>query len=180
MTIFDDVLRNIDTENVPVVRRGRGRGSGRGKRADRLGRDIVQGRGVDTDQTPMAQDLEWSRCNLHFEKDDNISVPEFTEVEGVTVRVPDNPTALDFLNFYLTDELFQLMVDETNRYADQYFHDHPESADSTSLQEWEPLSLREMKTFIALVILMGIVHTPTIPMYWSTDMLYSTPIFPNP
>ena len=83
MTIFDDVLRNIvDTENVPVVRRGRGRGSGRGKRADRLGRDIVQGRGVDTDQTPMAQDLEWSRCILHFKKDDNISVPEFTEVEG--------------------------------------------------------------------------------------------------
>ena len=162
------------------MRRGRGRGRGRGKRADRLGRDIVQGRGVDTDQTPMAQDLEWSRCDSHFEKDDNISVPEFTEVEGVTVRVPDNPTVLDFLNLYLTDELFQLMVDETNRYADQYFDDHPESADSTSLQEWEPVSLREMKTFIALVILMGIVHKPTIPMYWSTDTLYSTPIFPNP
>ena len=34
-----------------------------------------------------------------------------------------------------------------------------------------------MKKFFGLVILMGIIHKPNLPMYWSTDSLYHTPIF---
>ena len=34
-----------------------------------------------------------------------------------------------------------------------------------------------MKTFIALIFLMGVVYKPSIPLYWSTDELFHTPIF---
>ena len=34
-----------------------------------------------------------------------------------------------------------------------------------------------MRTFIGLIFLMGIIYKPSIPMYWSTDELYHTPIF---
>ena len=167
-----------DVENVPVMQRGRGCGHGRGNIVDRLGATIVQGRGFVDNVEILPQDLEWSRCDSWFEEnDDMITVPEFTEVEGVAVRLPDNPKVMDFFNLYLTNEIFQHIVDETNRFADQYFDEHPESVNSTYLQEWEPVTLLEIKIFVALVILMGIVHKPSIPMYWSTDALYNIPIF---
>jgi len=31
--------------------------------------------------------------------------------------------------------------------------------------------------FLALVLLMGIIHKPKAEMYWSTDILYATPLF---
>ena len=34
-----------------------------------------------------------------------------------------------------------------------------------------------IKKFIGLIMLMGIVYKPTIPMYWSIDELFSTPVF---
>ena len=86
-----------DVENVPVMHRGRGRGHGRGNIGDRLGANIVQGRGSVDNVEILLQDLEWSRCDSWFEEnDDMITVPEFTEVEGVAVRLPDNPKVMDF------------------------------------------------------------------------------------
>ena len=167
-----------DVENVPVMQRGRGRGHGRGNIVDHLGANIVQGRGFVDNVEILPQDLEWSRCDSWLEEnDDMITVPEFTEFEGVAVRLPDNPKVMEFFNLYLTNEIFQLIVDEMNRFADQYFDEHPESVNSTYLQEWEPVTLLEIKIFVALVILMGIAHKPSIPMYWSTDALYNTSIF---
>ena len=40
-----------------------------------------------------------------------------------------------------------------------------------------PVTLPEMKKFLGLVILMGIIYKPSIPLYWSTDELFSTLIF---
>ena len=34
-----------------------------------------------------------------------------------------------------------------------------------------------MLTFLAILILMGIVHKPRLPMYWSIDSILATPIF---
>lgn len=34
-----------------------------------------------------------------------------------------------------------------------------------------------MKVFLGLVLLMGVIHNPSLPMYWTLDTLLSTPIF---
>lgn len=34
-----------------------------------------------------------------------------------------------------------------------------------------------MKSFIAIILLMGIIHKPSIDMYWVTDELLCTPVF---
>jgi hypothetical protein len=48
---------------------------------------------------------------------------------------------------------------------------------SRSAKDWRPTTLEEMKTFLRLIILMGIAYKPRVHMYWSTDELLSTPIF---
>jgi len=42
---------------------------------------------------------------------------------------------------------------------------------------WHDTTTDEMRQFIGLVLLMGIIHKPVIEMYWSTDPLYVTPLF---
>ena len=45
------------------------------------------------------------------------------------------------------------------------------------LDEWQPVTSPELKTFIGILLLLGIIHKPQLPTYWSTDSLYNTPIF---
>ena len=95
-----------------------------------------------------------------------ITVPEFTEVQGVAVRLPDNPKVMDFFNLYLTNEIFQLIVDETNRFAYQYFDEHPESVNSNFAGDEDICCVSNFNGYSG--------YKPSIPMYWSTDALYNT------
>ena len=45
------------------------------------------------------------------------------------------------------------------------------------LGRWEPVTTNEIKTFLVVLLLMGIVYKPKMRMYWSKDALYSTPTF---
>ena len=88
--------------------------------------------------------------------------------------MPQNATCLDYLQLDLTDEILTLIVSETNRFAEQFF----EKTQSTSYTNlWEPVELAEIKIFLGLVMLMGIIHKPSLAMYWSKEELLSTPIF---
>ena len=90
----------------------------------------------------------------------------------------DDPTVLDFVELYLTQEMFTLLITESNRFAKQYISSVDETVrNNTYVGKWEPVTVPEMKKFIGLTMLMGIVYKPTIHMYWSIDEIYSTPIF---
>ena len=49
--------------------------------------------------------------------------------------------------------------------------------ENSRVNEWVPTNNAEMKTFLGLTILMGIIRKPSVQLYWSKDPLYSTPIF---
>ena len=118
-------------------------------------------------------------CVGLWRMDENIPViPEFTADAGMNVNVPPEPTPYDFVKLFFTPELWQLLVTETNRYAEQYLAQF--GADLTRhsrLKKWVPVTVPEMKVFLSLYLLMGIVVKPELDMYWSTAALLSTPIF---
>ena len=82
-----------------------------------------------------------------------------------------------YLELYLTDEIMTLIVNEINRYAEQFLAANIISGQNLCLSSWETTTVPEMKTFIGVILLMGIIYKPQIPLYWSTDPLYNTPIF---
>ena len=84
---------------------------------------------------------------------------------------------LDFLQLYLTDKMLELVVIETNRFANKFFSENLDKAANSYLKNWTDLTVNKLQVFIGLVILMGIVHKPNINSYWSGDELYNTPIF---
>ena len=152
--------------------RGRGRAPGRGPAPglDRApGRGPAPGRGRAPGRAPLSN---WEKINVG--ENQNLKDFVFAETEGIIPRIGDRATCLDFLNLYFTDEVWDLLVTETNRFADQFFQTNPPS---TYTAGWVAVTVDEMKAFIGLVMLMGVVHKPTIRMFWSTDILYNTPIF---
>jgi len=102
-------------------------------------------------------------------------VPLLTK-ESIDATLPANATALDYLKLYVTDEIIDLVVKQTNTYADQYIASHPIKPHS-SVQNWVKTDREEIFTFLGLCILMGIAYKPRIPMYWSTDAIFHSDIF---
>ena len=98
---------------------------------------------------------------------------DFHEIEGLSVRM-ESEIPLDFVNLYLTDEFWNLLVTETNRFARQFLANNPPS---TCTGLWTPVDINNMKSFIAIIILMCLNHKPSLPMYWSVDDFIYTPIF---
>ena len=95
---------------------------------------------------------------LLFEGND-ITVNEFTEVVGPTFEVND---PVDVFGEFLTNDLLQMIVLETNRYAAACIE--RDERDNV----WET-SIDEIKSFLGFCILMGINRLPATSDYWSTD-----------
>ena len=75
---------------------------------------------------------------------------------------------------FFSQAVWELIVSETNRYAEQSL-----SEKSTSHQsQWTPTTIPEMMAFVALLVCMGINRRPQYNMYWSKwDILHSA-IYP--
>ena len=52
---------------------------------------------------------------------------------------------------------------ETNRYASTYIDNNPSS------RAWSDTTVEELKAFVGLLILMGIVRLPRLELYWSMN-----------
>ena len=102
----------------------------------------------------------------------------FTGEEKVLERLPTNPTVEDFFKLYITEEMIDHLVVQTNLYARQFLDKEKDNLKPHSrVHEWKPTDRAEMLTFLAILILMGIVHKPRLPMYRSTNSILATPIF---
>ena len=62
------------------------------------------------------------------------------------------------------DDLLEQIVNETNLYARQKLADSP-----ALLAKFKPVTLTEIKAFIAINIIMGMVRLPSVNSYWSSD-----------
>ena len=108
---------------------------------------------------------------------------EFLEDHGIVEKVM--PTSedgtmnpIDCYRHFITDEIINLMVCETNRYAEQYLLTYKPSNRSKKLQ-WEPTTNEEMLKFLGIIIEMKLVQMPKIDYYWSKSQLYGSKIIQN-
>jgi len=71
-----------------------------------------------------------------------------------------------------------VIVKQTKKYTKQYIAKNVMKP-YLSVNNWIPTTLDEMVAFFGLCMLMGIVYKPRLTMYWSTDVVYRTDVFPS-
>jgi len=69
-------------------------------------------------------------------------------------------------SFFLHDQHVDILVRETNRYADQFISTAQEGTVSCA-HRWKPTSASEMKLFLGMTMVMSVVHKPTLNMHWT-------------
>ena len=79
-----------------------------------------------------------------------------------TPTLPDTP-ALEYLQLFFTDNVWEHLVSETNRYAFQIDKTSP------TPRHWEEVTIKEMKAFFGLIIIMGIIQLPRLEMFWQLN-----------
>ena len=92
--------------------------------------------------------------------------------EQILVDMPDDASPYDFFKLYVTDELLDMIVIETNRYAAQYIADNLGSLKPHSLvHKWKVTDRDEITVVLGLMLHMGLVYKPRLSTYWSTNEL---------
>ena len=91
-----------------------------------------------------------------------INVTPFTARAGAVSGVAEDGTAKDFFHLFIPDELFNMIVEETNRYARQCIAQKPGP-------KWQNTSHEEMQAFFGLYVPFGYHNLPETSLYWSKD-----------
>ena len=97
---------------------------------------------------------------------------DFNEVVDLSAdeKLRSLTSSKGFYDLFFTDQAWKWLVTQTNLYANQ-----KSGAAEKSL--WYPVSLEEMKGWVAVYLCMGFINKPHILSYWSTDPILSTPFF---
>lgn len=100
----------------------------------------------------------------------------FTGDPGIKVFVSDSGDPLEFFQLFFDDEILDFIVQETNRYAEDFFGSTDLTPSSRALN-WKDTDRREIKKFLAILLLQGMVQKPVERWFWSKRPILSTPIF---
>lgn len=98
--------------------------------------------------------------------------------DPVLSRLGLSPTPLDFFEEVFDKDFWQILADETNRYAEQVINGEAVDTETKKIDEkWYPVTVDEMKGYVALSILMTQVKKPCVQMNWSKRVIIYTPIY---
>ncbi|GFU62994.1 piggyBac transposable element-derived protein 4 [Trichonephila clavipes] len=71
-----------------------------------------------------------------------------------------------------------MIVQETNRYAEQYIH-KTVCKEGSRWKKWTETNVEELRLFFAVLLLQGVIKKPEQEHYWPKRLTLSTPIFAN-
>ncbi|XP_035212569.1 piggyBac transposable element-derived protein 4-like [Stegodyphus dumicola] len=141
--------------------------------------------GSDSEDALLSSDIE--SCESSESDSDSDSSCGITDVrDWCQINMQDIPPAPPRFPFHgvreskrmsLLHEFFMSLlqqVNETNRYAGQYL-DRIGLTPSSRCQKWTDTNESEIKVFLALLLLQGILRKPKQKWFWTTRPIISTP-----
>jgi len=95
---------------------------------------------------------------------------------GPKFTMADDATVLDYFELFFDDVMLQIIVKETNRYAQQYMN-KAVPKERSRCKKWTDTDEKELRLFFSVLFLQGIVKKPKQEYYWSKRHILQTPIF---
>lgn len=97
-----------------------------------------------------------------------IPITPFIQPSGPTKALGPQAREIDFFTLFLDDELVELVVMETNRYAEYCIASHPDP-------KWQPTTIPEIKAYFGMMVAMSIMNIPSYTIAWGSSKLFSLP-----
>lgn len=97
---------------------------------------------------------------------------------GATIDTSTFTQEKQYFELFFDDNLIHTITEETNRYAQQCIESQHLKPKSRS-KRWVPTNDNEMKIFLLLHVLQGIIQKPDVSMFWSKKTCLETPFFRN-
>lgn len=96
----------------------------------------------------------------------NVDLEDFTGTPGPTRTLDATAEEIDFFNLMFPVFLYEVIARETNRYAEQ------EQEKNGVDPRWRATTPEEIRAYIAIQIVMGIIVAPNQDMYFTKDDLF--------
>ena len=103
-----------------------------------------------------------------------IRAPQDINFNGMRVEMEENSSCLQYFELLFTNDVYQLILDETIRFERQKRH-----LDRNLRGHLHDFTIPELKAWLGLTLNMGLVRKNSIKSYWSKNSVIQTPIFPN-
>ena len=105
------------------------------------------------------------------------SIQPYTLKSGCSAPLSGNKP-LDYFSLFVDQRMLQDIVDQTNLNSAQYIGSHT-LAPHSRIWQWlkEEHNIAELRKFLALILVMGIVRYPQIESHWSTSWPCATDAF---
>lgn len=119
----------------------------------------------ENDEDPHARNEDGER-SMWFEGLKNVQTQAFTGDSGPRTELNETAREMDFFNLIFPSTLFENIARETNKYADN------EQEKNGVDPRWRSTTPAEIRAYVAIQIIMGIVVAPTQDLYFSKDDLF--------
>lgn len=112
---------------------------------------------------PVVEEIVFHKIEGRWEKEPTVVLHEFTQTPGPSSHIDSDSTPRDLFCRFFTDDVWDLLVTETNKYAAENASTAPHT------RPWYDTTVPEMKAFVGMLIVMGIVVLPRLEIYWTTS-----------
>ena len=116
----------------------------------------------DENANESSSDTEEEAWSNHLE---DFVLEDFDSTPEIKAIVPEGSKADFFFGLLFSISFVDLIVVETNRYARQNLANNADR-----LAKWVDTTVKEIKAFLGLAIMMGINSLPQLAMYWSENI----------
>ncbi|KFM83242.1 PiggyBac transposable element-derived protein 4, partial [Stegodyphus mimosarum] len=130
---------------------------------------VVQEAACQQDDSTMVENIVW--------ENDSTSMKQFPFMKSECLLQPvsgNNP--IDFFRHFLTDDILEQIVAETNDYAQKVLL-HREKKKCSRINDWKDTTKEELLIFVGLILHMGTIRMNRIQDYWKTDSLFGLRAF---
>ena len=147
--------------------RGSNRGLGRSRKKTALSEEEI----LHIDASNGWKSSDWAPKNIPF-------TGKPGPCAAAAQLADDDPQK--FFQLFMNDEILKHLIEQTNLYAKQSIDSQTTKGKQlphSRSKAWKLVNIYEMKKFLGLMFLTGIIRKPTLEDYWSTDRMIETPIY---
>ena len=121
------------------------------------------------DQQPSSSSTQWI-CPA-----DGTTFKQFPNppIKSSHLAPLQNKTPFEYFSLFVSEDIFELIMKETNQNAHQFLSSHRVSRKSR-FSKWKDTNKDEIKQFLELVMFMGLVKYPSISCYWSKKPIHTS------